>query len=209
MHCISEKFTVGTFLVERNVINDSPDYQRESGVWSNEKQQLFLDSLLNGYDIPKLYLHDLRGKDPRYKFAVIDGKQRLHAVWNYLNDKQSLADDFTVSDTSGRTPLVGGSKYSELSPDWQEIFKAKALDVVLVQNADEDDIEELFSRLNNGEPLTAAEKRNAMGGQMSKLIRDVAKDPFFTQRLKFKNTRLQFLEVAAKMLLIEKTDDLG
>ena len=209
MHCISEKFTVGTFLVERNVVNDSPVYQRESGVWSDEKHQLFLDSLFNGYDIPKLYLHDLRGKDSRYKFAVIDGKQRLHAIWNFLDGIKSLADDFSLTDPGGRIPPKPGVKYSELSTDWQEIFKAKTLDVVLVQNADEDDIEELFSRLNNGEPLTAAEKRNAMGGDMSKLVRDTAKEPFFTERLRFKNTRYQHLEVAAKFLLIEKTESDG
>lgn len=209
MHCISEKFTVGTFLVERNVVNDSPVYQRESGVWSDEKQQLFLDSLFNGYDIPKLYLHDLRGKDSRYKFAVIDGKQRLHAIWNFLDGIKGLADDFSLSDPEGRIPPKPGTKYTELSTDWQEIFKSKTLDIVLVQNADEDDIEELFSRLNNGEPLTAAEKRNAMGGDMCKLIRETAKEPFFSEKVRFKNTRYQYLEVAAKFLLIEKTESDG
>lgn len=209
MHCTSEKFTVGTFLVERNVVNDSPVYQRESGIWSDEKQELFLDSLLNGYDIPKLYLHDLRGKDSRYKYAVIDGKQRLHAIWNFLDGVKGLAEDFSLSEPEGRIPPSPGMKYSELATDWQELFKAKTLDVVLVQNADEDDIEELFSRLNNGEPLTAAEKRNAMGGDMSKLIRETAKESFFTDRLRFKNTRYQYLEVAAKFLLIEKSESEG
>lgn len=185
MHCVSEKFTVGSFLIEKNVVNDSPPYQRESGVWSEEKQQLFLDSLFNGYDIPKLYLHDLRGKDPRFKFAVIDGKQRLHAIWKFLDNETSLAADFTMSDPEGRVPPPAGSKYGTLSADWRETFKAKPLDVVLVQNADEDDIEELFSRLNNGEPLTAAEKRNAMGGDMCQLVRDISKEKFFTENCVF------------------------
>ena len=46
MHCVSEPFTVGLFLVECNAINESPPYQREGAVWSPEKQQLLLDRLM-------------------------------------------------------------------------------------------------------------------------------------------------------------------
>ncbi len=61
MHCLSERMSIGRLVVERNVIQDNPEYQRESGVWSPEKKQLFLDSILNDIDIPKIYFHDLRG----------------------------------------------------------------------------------------------------------------------------------------------------
>jgi hypothetical protein len=209
MHCVPDRFSVGKFLVEKNVIQDQPAYQRESGIWSDEKQQLFIDSLLNKYDIPKLYLHDLRGKDPKFKFAVVDGKQRLHAVWRFLNSNLALASDFELYEPEGRTPPLGGLYFKDLSPDWQDLFKSILLDVVLIQNADEDDIEDLFSRLNNGEPLNAAEKRNAMGGDMTKLIRDVAGLDFFKERLGFSNRRYQHMEVAAKLLLIENAESSG
>lgn len=196
-------------MVERNVINDSPPYQRESGVWSREKQQLFLDSLFNNYDVPKLYFHDLRGKHPKFKYAVIDGKQRLHAVWSFLDDEIPLADDFNVEKPEHDAPPKGGSNFSKMGSSWQDIFKSKTLDVVLVQQAEEDDIEDLFFRLNNGEPLTAAEKRNAKPGAMTKTIRDVAGLRILKDRLAFPNTRYQHYEVAAKFLLIEKTEASG
>lgn len=190
-------------MVERNVINESPIYQRESGAWSTDKKQLFLDSLFNNYDIPKIYFHDLRGIDSRYDYAVIDGKQRLNAIWIFLNDQLSLGEDFSVSDCKGRTPPQPGTTFSKLDQAWQELFKSRTLDVVLVQNANEDDIEELFSRLNNGEPLNAAEKRNAMGGAMCALIRKVAQHKFFAEKVRFPNSRSAYFEVAAKLLLIE------
>jgi hypothetical protein len=140
MHCVTEKFSVGQFLVEKNVINTTPPYQRESAVWAPEKQQLFLDSLFNKLDTPKIYLHDLLGKDPRFKFAIIDRKQRLSTIWDFLDNKLQLADDFTVFDDEGRVPPKGGAKFPSLSSDWQEIFKSRGLDVVLVQNADEEDM---------------------------------------------------------------------
>jgi hypothetical protein len=200
--------TISTFLVERNVINEKPPYQRQGAIWSLEKRQLFIDSVFNHYDVPKIYLHDLRGHDPIYKYAIVDGKQRLDAIWGFLTSTFPLADDFKAIDTQGRPPLLGGSYFKDLHPDWQDLFKGRALDVVLVQNAEEEDIEELFSRLNNGEPLNAAEKRNAMGGRMCTLIREVAEKPFF-EYLPYGNNRYQHLELAAKLLLLEQTEAAG
>ena len=59
MHCNTENFNLGRLYVIRSSINESPEYQRESAVWSPEKRELFIDSLINGYDIPKIYFHDL------------------------------------------------------------------------------------------------------------------------------------------------------
>jgi Protein of unknown function DUF262/HNH endonuclease len=209
MECTTKPITIAVLMIEKNVINDKPPYQRESGVWSIEKRQLFLDSLFNNYDVPKLYFHDLRGTHGKFKYSVIDGKQRLHAIWDFLDDQIRLADDFNVERPENENPPKGGSKFSRTSPNWQDIFKSRTLDVVLVQSSEEDDIEELFSRLNNGEPLTAAEKRNAKPGAMTKMIRDVALLPILRDRMAFPNTRYQHYEVAAKFLLIEKTEASG
>ncbi len=71
MHCVREPFNIGKLIIEKNVIDDSPEYQRESGVWAPEKQQLFLDSIFNGFDIPKIYFHDLRGGKYPLRTSVI------------------------------------------------------------------------------------------------------------------------------------------
>ncbi len=210
MRCTSTQKSIGYFLTERNVINESPTYQRESGVWGLEKQQLFLDSMFNGYDVPKIYLHDTKGADARFDYAVIDGKQRLATIWAFMDGGLSLANDFDLFEPRrDHSAPQKGSKFRDLDDYWQEFFKSRSLDVVLVQDADEEDIEDLFSRLNNGEPLNAAEKRNAMGGDMCSLIRDVSEHKFFTQRAAFPNKRYQHYEVAAKVLLIESTEAAG
>lgn len=209
MFCKPESVSIGVLVQRRNVINDSPAYQRESGVWSVERQQLFLDSLFNRFDIPKLYFDDLRGKRGRYDWAVIDGKQRLNTIWDFADGKVALADDFKLYDEPdpGRKqpPIPGGSRFADLSEHWKEEFKNISISVTMVEEATEDDIEELFSRLNNGEPLSAAEKRNARAGAMNELIREVAKHKFFVKHVSFSNKRYQFLEVAAKFVLIEDT----
>ncbi|AFC86883.1 GmrSD restriction endonuclease domain-containing protein [Frateuria aurantia] len=210
MHCIDQQFPISKLWITRNAINESPEYQRESAVWSKDKQQLFIDSILNRFDVPKLYFHDLRGSNGLHEFAVVDGKQRLHAIFEFMQGMLKLADDFALIEArTGQDAPAGGSKFTDMSEYWREEFKGTSLSVVLIQNAGDDDIEELFSRLNNGEPLNAAEKRNAMGGEMSKLIREVAKDKWFSENLKIKNSRFQHLEIAAKVLRLEEASQAG
>ena len=205
MHCYSDKFNIGQLFVERNAINENPTYQRESAIWSLEKQQLFIDSIVNNYDIPKIYFHDLRGeKKELMKYAIIDGKQRLHTIYEFLGGKFGLADDFTVNGDSEFEELKGGLLFKKFSEGDRERFKNISLTIVLVQNATEDDIDELFFRLNNGEPLNGAEKRNARGGEMNVLIKEVAENIFFTKKLKFKDKRYSHREISAKFLLLEK-----
>jgi Protein of unknown function DUF262 len=213
MRCVpAHDFTVAKAMAWRSAIDDHPAYQREGSVWSIDKQQLFIDSLLNGYDVPKIYLHDLRGKHPTKVYAVVDGKQRLNTIWRFLTDEFALADDFRIEqanlpDLPGNVPQpLAGQRYSELDPSWKEVFRQTYLAVVLIQRATVDDIEDLFSRLNNGEPLNAAEKRNAMGGDMAALVRRVAGHAFFTDRLGYANTRYRHLELAARILAVEHVD---
>jgi hypothetical protein len=197
MHCITQPISVGKFQAKRNAFDEDPTYQRESGIWSDDKKQLFVDSLRKQYDIPKVYLHDLRGNHPTKEFAVIDGKQRLDAIWCFLNDEFPL----------GNLDKQQGISFSELASEEQEEFKSKTLDCVLVQDADEEDVEELFSRLNNGEALNAAEQRNAYGGRMAKLVADLGhKNSFFVKKTKFSSKRYANLQAAVKLALIEKSE---
>lgn len=188
---------------ERNVIQFDPVYQREGGVWSKAKQQLFIDSLLNGYDIPKIYMHALDRDDTGFDYAVIDGKQRMTTIFSFLSDELQLADDFQYAGPDCSQEPKAGDRYMDFSSQAKEIFKEVSLDVVVVMTKDVEEIEELFSRLNNGEKLNAAETRNAFGGNMAALVRDAAKLDFFAKKLKFPNTRYSHLEVACKLLYLE------
>ncbi len=211
MRCVlAQHFTIRKALRWKSAIEERPPYQRESAVWSLEKQQLFVDSLLNGYDVPKIYLHDLRGEHPTKVYAIVDGKQRLTTLWSFLTDGFPLATDFRIEPRNlppelpddAVTPLAG-MRFSELDPVWRRLFEETYLSVVLIRHATEEDIEDLFSRLNNGEPLNAAEKRNAMGGDLVRLIRAIAGQPFFTERLHFSNVRHQHHDLAARLLALE------
>lgn len=190
---------------QRPQIEMDPVYQRQGGIWSVEKQQLLIDSLINGFDVPKIYFHEFVARKTvdgkRLRYAIIDGKQRLQAIWEFLDDKFPLAEDFKYFED----PEVNaaGLTYSQLADRHPEIaayFNATTLDIIAIRTDDVEIIEEMFSRLNEAIPLNAAEKRNALGGPVPPSVRDLAQHLFFTDRLTFSNRRYRHWDLAVKFL---------
>ncbi|EWY38804.1 hypothetical protein N825_11065 [Skermanella stibiiresistens SB22] len=67
---------------------------------------------------------------------------------------------------------------------------------------DEAKISELFVRLNTSKPLAGAEIRNAMVGEVPRVIRDLVTHEFWT-KTRFSKLRGQDKNAAAKLLLLE------
>jgi hypothetical protein len=181
-------------------IDATPDYQRPP-VWSRKQKQLLMDTILRNYDIPKFYWRKVT-RDDGIKFEVIDGQQRLRAVWEFENNGYPLAKDAEPID--GAT--IAGLKFSELPEEIQSNFDTYTLDVVIVTHAEdeahEEEVRDMFLRLQNGTTLKAQEKRNAMGGKMRGFVKSIADHPFFAN-CKFTNSRFTYDHVAAQCILIE------
>lgn len=194
---------------ERELINVSPDYQRQGGIWNLEKKQLLIDSILNDYDIPKFYFHNLTPQqklesNEDYDYAIIDGRQRIEAIWGFIDGDFPLSDDFEYQ--ADKKVIAAKLTYPDLAIEYPKIkirFDSYTLPITLVETEDKDLIEDMFSRLNEAVPLNGAEKRNSFGGPMVKTIREVALHDFFRNQVRFKNNRYQHQEIAARLLWIE------
>jgi len=141
-------------------------------------------------------------RDDGVKYEVIDGQQRLRTIWEFKAGEFGLARDADPVDGIS----VAGKKYGDLDLDISTIFDAYPVDVVIVddavQNDEEDEVREMFLRLQNGTTLKAQEKRNAMPGQMRDFIKEIAGHLFF-KNCKFTNSRFTFDQVAAQMACLE------
>lgn len=199
--------TILRIYSERDVIDNSPDYQRHGSVWTLEKKQLLIDSILNDYDIPKIYFHQYSREESiksNINFSIIDGKQRLETIWEFIDEKFGLSQDFVLQNSPDT--YMSGMTYGDIAKQHPKIkikFDSFVLPIIAVVTDDIELIEDMFSRLNEAVPLNSAEKRNAFGGDMVKAIRQVSKHPFFTSKVRFKNNRYQHLEVAARIILSE------
>ncbi|WP_288441110.1 DUF262 domain-containing protein [uncultured Chryseobacterium sp.] len=193
---------------EKDFINTHPDYQRKGEVWNKQKKQLLIDSILNDYDIPKLYFHQLSLQQKsehsgKYDYAIVDGRQRLEAIWGFINGDFKLSDDFLyLADESIKANNMSYSDLASKYPKLKIRFDSYNLPIILIETEDYDLIEDMFSRLNEAVPLNAAEKRNALGGEMAKVIRDLAEHPVFINKVKFSNSRYQYREVSARLLFL-------
>lgn len=191
-------------------VNMAPSYQRRSHIWSPWKRAHLIDSLLNDFDVPKFYVANLAAtsnskiNESSQAFALIDGKQRLGAIFEYFQDVFALNKTAVVYDAPQLA--VAGLKFSALKTKFPHLARKIEEYVPTVMNVltnDAHKIEELFVRLNMGEATTGAERRNAMGGPIPEITRELAMHPFFMNRIRFATRRMQDYNLITKLLLLE------
>ncbi|MCG7345517.1 DUF262 domain-containing protein [Sporosarcina sp. ACRSL] len=189
-------------------IDFNPSYQRVSGLWSEQSKQLLIDSIFNMYDLPKFYIAYFFSKgnvlnNKEYLYAIIDGKQRFHAIFEFLDDAFPTSKEFVLYDYPDFN--VSNKKYSQITfeyPELKSFFENYMLDIVLVETDEKDRIEELFLRLNEGKHLTNAEKRYAINGFLNNEIKQIIGKNEFFDKLEFRDKRFDYYDLALKLFLI-------
>ena len=177
-------------------INPKPQYQR-TPVWNEAKKQLLIDSILRGYDLPKFYL---RLSDPPYEHEVVDGQQRLRAIWDFCDDKYVLGDE------SNDIPDLGDlsdQKWSELSSQERDQIGEFKLSVAVIKGASDREIRQLFRRLQEGVSLNPAEKRNAIEGEMRDFIATLGDTHRVFPLTCLRDTRFKWHDLAAIVTCLE------
>ena len=123
-------------------------------VWDAARKSLLIHSMIEGYPIPPFYF--ARRNDGKYD--ALDGQQRSLAIKGYLDGEFPLSEDTPpVTDENGYPVAVTGMVFSEL-PEWaQDNIKDCSLTIYYFEDITEEEIAELFFRINNGKPLTSVE----------------------------------------------------
>ena len=168
-------------LVYSGAIDIDPKFQRRAR-WSKSQQSKLIDSIVKNIPIPPVYLAEIEGDYGTYE--VIDGKQRLTAIHDFLKSQLELTN---LDDN----PL-NGYKYEVLPQKVQNSLKLKRMRVIIVlQDSSSDLTFETFTRINTeGEPLTAQEIRNvAFRGPLNDLITELARNSFLLQQFKLSDTK--------------------
>lgn len=200
MRLSKERYPVSVLKELQGSIDVRPEYQRPL-VWTLKQKRLLIDSILRGYDVPKMYWH--RQPDgSEFEFHVVDGQQRLTTIWEFCNGNFALAKDSDPVDGITTAKL----RYDDFNTELKKRLHLYSFDIVIVeeaaQNDEEDEVREMFLRLQNGTTLKAQEKRNAMTGAMRSFVKETAEHPFF-ESCKFGNKRFTYDHVAAQMICLE------
>jgi Protein of unknown function DUF262 len=185
-----------------------PHYQRQGDVWSRERRRLLIDSILNGFIVPPMYWHVVEPSSEYYngelRYAVVDGRQRLEAIFAFLDDGLVFGKENAL--LSDPKLELEGMSLSDLREQHGWLYASlmrASMEVVIIETSEVDLIEELFSRLNEGVPLSASEKRNR-GVVLAPLVRGFTeRHEFFSSRLPFGNRRYRHYDLLAKLMRIE------
>lgn len=165
-------------LAQTGALDLSPRFQRRNR-WNRERQSKLIESFIMNAPVPPVYL----AEEQRGRFAVIDGKQRLTAIADFL------ANRFRLQGLTFR-PELDGRSFEELGPERRSTLEMRPLRVVTVMRQTPEWVKyEVFLRLNTGgQPLNAQEIRNvAFSGALNDLLLTLSEHPFLRHQLKIKN----------------------
>lgn len=143
-------------LANNGQLDLDPPYQRRS-VWTRKDKQFFLDTIFRNFPSPAIFLHKSLDDAGKATYHVVDGKQRLTTILEFLDDRVRISSDF------GDVRL-DGMKWSDLKGEqdlrqrlWNYQITVEMIDVV-----DGAVVNEIFDRLNrNARKLTRQELRHA------------------------------------------------
>lgn len=141
-------------LYKRDLLELDPPYQRRS-VWSQSYKDYFIDTILLDYPAPAGFLFEDIDEDGVAQYSVVDGKQRLSTVFDFLGG------EFPVSDAASMTRLRGLA-FVDLPPEVKRSFYGYQFAIEFLPSTDEGTLSNIFDRINrNVARLTPQELRHA------------------------------------------------
>jgi hypothetical protein len=170
-----------TEMVQVGAIDLNPHYQRRER-WDAHKQSKLIESFLLNVPVPPLYF----AEEEFGRYSVIDGKQRVTAVNDFISGKLKLKGVESF-------PEINGLIFSELPAELQNALKVRPYlrVVTLLRQSDPSLKFEVFLRLNTGgDRLLPQEVRNvAFSGGFNDLLIELAANPFLNTKLKINSKK--------------------
>ena len=133
---------------------------QRSYVWENKRKSDLIHSLIEGYPVPPFYARKVDGK-----YDFLDGKQRMNAIAGFINGDYYLEGipEITYLDENGEkvTEDLNDVNFENLPESVQDAIKDYTLTIYYYEDITDEQIRELFRKLNNGKPLSTKEKNIA------------------------------------------------
>ncbi len=170
--------------------------QRKAEMWSNAQKSLLIHSMLVDYPIPNVYAfrednERVDGKNkPLFNYYILDGRQRLASTLAYMWGEFPLDDNtpgILVEDTEYK---VAGKYFYDLNESVQFEIRQYKFEIIALVECGNQDIEEIFFRLNNCEAFTRFQIVELRGDmELAGMIRELLSSSFFRVSCNF--TRAQ------------------
>ena len=124
---------------DKHELDMKPPFQRNP-VWVTRQKSFLIDSILNGYPIPEIYMQETVSADGQSKHIVVDGQQRLRAVLEFLENRFSI---------DGKdSPSWADMYFDDLSDNDKKTIYGYNFVIRILPEMDDTQIRAIFQRLN-------------------------------------------------------------
>jgi len=165
--------------IKKGIIKLNPDYQRNHR-WKEEESSRLMESLILNIPIPTVYLSQDVDVDDEVdedvaRYSVIDGQQRLTAIYGFMTNNYPLKGLNVLE-------LLNGSYYKDLPPFLVRRLEERTIKCLRIDSTVDPQVKfDIFERLNSGAvQLESQELRNAVyRGKFNDMIKELAKNRAF------------------------------
>lgn len=138
---------------ENNELETKPPFQRNP-VWVNRQKSYLIDTILNKYPIPEIYMQETVDETGKAKYIIVDGQQRIRSVLDFISGQ------FGLDETD--SPQFDGAYFKDLTNTQKKEFFQYNFVVRILPNINDGELRAIFQRLNkNVVALNKQELRQA------------------------------------------------
>lgn len=136
------------------VIVVNREYQRGGRLWPPHAKSYFIDTILNQFPFPKIYLQETLDRvTKRPRREIVDGQQRISTIVEFIDG------GFALGRNAGERQ---GMRFEDLGEEAQHAFFSYVVSADVIRNAERAQILQMFRRMNAFTlPLNSAEKRHS------------------------------------------------
>ena len=165
-------------LQRDQILRVNHEYQRGLR-WTETQKCMFIDSIFRSYSIPAFYFHKVEKGNRAIRntyYDIVDGQQRIDAIYSYSEGSFTLLNP--SSESNSRFPIFvregdcpwGGKRFGDLSEELKEKLLETNVVVYELATTNENEIRDLFIRLQGGTPLTPQDKRDSWPGNFTEFV---------------------------------------
>lgn len=182
--------------------------QRKGNQWDLWQKSLLIHSLSSDFPVPAFYA--IREEQVYY---ILDGKQRLTTLVDFVENKFALHENTPNANIFGKEYPLAEMMFEELQQTVQDQILSFMLTLYKIDDATDEEIEDMFYRLNNGTPLSKQQKAKAkMGTMWANKIKSLIDHPFMKEKANFTYAQLKRADdetaLLQTMMLMDKSYEL-
>lgn len=161
-------------VYELKELDMKPPFQRNP-VWVTRQKSYLIDTILNRYPIPEIYMQEVANENGNVRYIIIDGQQRIRSVLDFIEGK------FSIDERD--SPDFNGAFFDQLSIEQKRAFYQYNFVVRILPDINDKELRAIFQRLNkNVVALNKQELRQATySGTFIKLMNYISGKEYFSK----------------------------